>query len=640
MLHACTAGKKSLVLAAVGSAVIVPGLFMLSSILGGIVAGSRTGGLERGLGREVADFALRDAVTGRTVAFSDFRDRRAMVLIFLGIDCPISNLILPRLNALSALYAARGVAFIGINADDHEPAERVAEHARSHGVRFPILLDDGHAIADRFQVERMCEVLVVDGGGRLRYRGAMDDQYGRGARKDAPSRPYLSDALNAVLGGKTVAVPDTPVVGCLIERPRPKKLVRSIATVRPAKSCCDDQGEAADASSAMGRVTYAADIAPILQNKCQSCHRVGQAGPFALITYAQARRHAAMIREVVDEGRMPPWHADPRYGRFANDRSLTVRERLTLLAWIDQGVPEGDPKSLPPPRTFPEGWSIGTPDVVLSMPEVYTVQAEGTLPFQHFRVPTGFTEDRWVQAAEVRPGDRSVVHHILVRVTPHRDRGPEEPATEPYFGIYLVGDIPSVFPAGTARKVPAGSDLYFEVHYSPIGQARPDRSAIGLIFAKAPPVHQAKSKGVANDRIRIPPGAKNHRVDSSFTFEQDSHLLSMTPHMHLRGTDFRYTAVYPSGQTETLLFVPSYDFAWQSVYRLEEPKPMPRGTRIECVAHFDNSADNPANPDPTATVRWGEQTYNEMMCGYIDYYIDDLMIPSHELHERSAPVLE
>jgi hypothetical protein len=242
-----------------------------------------------------------------------------------------------------------------------------------------------------------------------------------------------------------------------------------------------------------------------------------------------------------------------------------------------------------------------------------------------------------VQAAEVRPGDRSVVHHILVRVTPRRASGPEERPTEPYFGIYLVGDIPSVFPAGTARKIPAGSDFYFEVHYNPIGQARPDRSAIGLIFAKTPPVHQAISKGIKNGRFAIPPGAKNHEVRSSFTFQRDSHLLSMTPHMHLRGKDFRYTAVYPDGRSETLLWVPSYDFAWQSVYRLQEPKPLPGGTRIDCVAHYDNSADNPANPDPTKTVLFGEQTNDEMMCGYIDYYIDDRVIANRALQKPAAP---
>ncbi len=343
-----------------------------------------------------------------------------------------------------------------------------------------------------------------------------------------------------------------------------------------------------------------------------------------------------MIREVVDQGRMPPWHADPSYGRFENDRSLSPSQRQTLLAWIDQGTPEGDPRTLPAPRVFPEGWTIGKPDIVFEMQETYAVQAEGTLPYQHFKVPTNFTEDRWVQAAEVRPGDRSVVHHIFVRVSSSTAPGEEGLPREPFFAGYVAGDMPSIFPPGMARRIPAGTVLRFEVHYNPIGVPRADRSAIGLIFAKAPPVHQVINKGIKNSNFVIPPGAKDHEIVSTFTFKADSHLLSMMPHMHLRGKDFRYTATYPDGHTETLLSVPYYDFGWQSVYRLLAPKPMPRGTRLDCLAHFDNSADNPANPDPAQAVRWGEQTTDEMMIGYIDYYIDDRMVASGRANGSAA----
>ncbi len=633
MIHHGIALKRMMVAKWLGWGAALLGL-LLAGIVGGVAAGRRTGSAERGFGRRVGDFVLKDAASGRMVGFGDFRDRRAVVLVFLGMECPISNMMLPRLNAMAEAYRDRGVAFLGVNSNAQETAAQVAEHTRIHGLCFPMLLDEGRAVADRFQVERMCEVLVIDAAGRLRYRGAMDDQYGRGTRKQAPAHCYLAEALDAILRGRAVAVPDTPVFGCLIERTKPGAVVRPIARARAVRVESVAAGQAVEASPSVGRVTYSAEIAPIVQNKCQACHRGGQAGPFSLLTYTQARRRASMIREVVDERWMPPWHADPRYGRFANDRSLSPRERSAMLAWIDQGAPEGDPRDLPPPRSFPEGWTIGTPDAVLEMEEVYTVQAEGTLPYQHFTVRSGFTEDRWVQAAEVRPGDRSVVHHILVRITPQLKSGGEADASEPYFAIYLVGDIPSVFPPGTARKVPAGADFYFEVHYTPIGLARPDRSAIGLIFAKTPPVHQVISKGIKNDRFNISPGAKNHPVESKFIFAHDSHLLSLTPHMHLRGKDFRYTAVYPGGRTETLLFVPSYNFAWQSVYRLDEPKPMPRGTRIECVAHYDNSADNPANPDPSKTVHWGEQTGDEMMVGYIDYYIDERGIAIRPHHRR------
>jgi peroxiredoxin len=609
-----------------GRVAVVLAMFLLAGVLGGIVVGRRSSARERGFGLRFDDLTLTDSATGRSIALSDFRDKRAVALIFLGIECPIGNLLLPKLNALAEAYGTRGVAFVGVNANKDESREDVANHAREHGLRFPIAVDPGHSVADRFQVERMCEVVVLDRDGWLRYRGAIDDQYGRGTRKESPVHSYLTDALEAILGGRAVAIPDTPVFGCLIERNASESASRLLARARAAKVEPTGESQPGAVQPSVGEITYAAQVAPIIQEKCQYCHRPGQAGPFSLLTYAQARRHAAMIREVVEERRMPPWHADPRYGCFSNDRSLRASERRMLLAWIDQGTPEGDPKLAPPPRAFAEGWTIGTPDVVLTMPEIYTVPAEGTVPYQHFRVRTGFTEDRWVQAAEVQPGDRSVVHHIFVRVATADGSEDIGGTKEPFFAAFVVGDAPSIFPPGTARKVPAGAEFHFEVHYSPTGTSRPDRSAIGLIFSKTPPVHQVITKGIKNGRFAIPPGAKNHEVQSTFTFRSDSHLLSLMPHMHLRGQDFRYTATYPDGRVETLLSVPAYDFSWQSVYRLDSAKPMPGGTRLDCIAHFDNSAENPVNPDPTQTVRWGEQTTDEMMIGYIDYYVDHQVI--------------
>jgi peroxiredoxin len=624
MLHRRIVGNRRQLGASLACAGILLGSLVAASILGS----GRVRRTDGGSGGRAGDFTLVEPSTGRKVRSRDFRDRRAVVLVFLGMECPISNVMLPRLNAMADAYRGRGVTFLGVNSSGLDPGEGVAEYARSHGVRFPMLVDLRQNLADQFQVERMCEVLVMDRGGRLQYRGALDDQYGLGKRKEAPTREYLAEALDAILGGKPVAVSRTEVFGCLIERSKPGVIRRTSASTRAAKveSARSEAGE--QEKTKVERPTFAADVAPILQAKCQSCHRPGQAGPFALLTFSQVSHHAAMIREVVDEGRMPPWHADPRYGRFANDRSLSPSQRATLLTWIDQGAPEGDQKALPPPRVFPEGWSIGKPDAVFEIPDDYTVQAEGTVPYQHFKVPTNFSEDRWVQAAEVRPGDRSVVHHIFVRVTSSTDPREEGLPREPFFAGYVAGDMPSIFPPGTARRVPAGAVLRFEIHYNPIGEQRRDRSSIGLIFATTPPEHQVITKGIKNSTFAIEPGAKDQAVVSSFTFGRDSHLLSMMPHMHLRGKDFRYSATYPDGRTETLLSVPFYDFGWQSVYRLLVPKAMPRGTRIDCLAHFDNSAENPVNPDPSQTVRWGEQTTDEMMIGYIDYYVDNRTIAS------------
>jgi hypothetical protein len=332
-----------------------------------------------------------------------------------------------------------------------------------------------------------------------------------------------------------------------------------------------------------------------------------------------------MIHEVVDERRMPPWHADPRIGEFKNDRSLTAAERATLLAWIDQGSPLGDARAVPAPRTFPDGWTIGTPDAVFEIPEPYVVPAQGTVEYVHIRMPTKFQQDVWVQAAEARPSDRSVVHHIIVYVIERgallRGGGIEGRANAHLCG-YAPGDMPSVYPVGSGKKIAAGSDFLFEIHYTPIGKIRTDRSKVGLIFAKGPVAHRAHTLGIPQNKFEIPPGADDHKVTSSFQFKNDAHLLSFMPHMHLRGKSFRYKATYPDGKSEELLSVPAFDFGWQSYYTLAEPKAMPKGTRIDCEARFDNSDKNPYNPDPSKAVRWGEQTWQEMMIGYIDY-IDD-----------------
>jgi peroxiredoxin len=593
---------------------------------------------DRGIGQRVANFTLND-VTGQPVSLYGFRGKRAVVLAFLGTDCPVGNLYSPRLAELSQAYSDKGVVFLGINSNAHETVEEVARHAREHGINFPVLKDPVNLVADLVLAQRTCEVLVIDGRAVLRYRGAIDDQYGQGTRRDSASKHYLRDALDAVVAGKPVAVASTPVIGCLLDRlePRPSEKSANGPRIRPAAPEIVAAREAEERAQPvkLGKVTYAADVAAILQDRCQSCHRPGQVGPFSLLSYDDARRHAAMIREVVDERRMPPWHADPRYGHFQNDRSLSPPERAALIAWVDQGAPLGDPTKLPAPRSFPEGWTIGTPDVEFELPEPYVVAAQGVLDYVHIRVPTHFKEDRWIQAAEARPGDRSVVHHILVYVDDHKKKqGWKE---QGHLCGYAPGDLPSVYAPGTAKKVPAGADLIFQLHYTPSGTVRSDRSKVGLIFAKSPVKHEAHTRGIAQTRFVIPPGADDHPVRSSYTFPRDAHLLSFMPHMHLRGKSFQYEATFPDGRKELLLSVPAYDFGWQSAYILETPLAVPRGTRIDCLAHFDNSADNPANPDPSKAVSWGDQTFEEMMIGYIDYVEDGPLGAARDRAEASPP---
>ena len=529
--------------------------------------------INRQVGQRLSNFTLHDAATGRPVSLYGFVGKKAVVLVFMGTDCPIAKLYAPRLVELNRDYRPHGVAFLGIYSNAHESDTEIAEQARTLAIDFPLLRDLQNVVADLALVERTPEVLVLDGRARICYRGAIDDQYGQGTRKDAPDHRYLKDALDAILAGRPIAVAATKVTGCLLDRVDPKpKQASSKPRVRAATPALiaaheekNEQGK-----QDLGEVDYATAAARIIQDRCQSCHRPGQVGPFSLASYDDARKHAAMIQEVVENRRMPPWHADPRYGHFANDRSLSPRERATLLAWVEQGTKLGDPAKLPPPRTFPDGWTIGQPDLVVEIPETYVVPAQGVVEYVRFRVPTKFTEDRWIQAGEAQPGDRSVVHHVIVYVDDHKGGKKRGPQFAHLCG-YAPGDMPSVYPPGTAKKVPAGADFIFEIHYTPIGRIRTDRSRVGLIFAKAPVTRQAYTVGIAEDEFLIPANQDNVPVASSLTLEQDTRLLSFMPHMHLRGKDFRYAISRPGQPAEVILSVPAYDFGWQSYYTLSEP---------------------------------------------------------------------
>jgi hypothetical protein len=341
-------------------------------------------------------------------------------------------------------------------------------------------------------------------------------------------------------------------------------------------------------------------------------------GPFSLLTHADAAHWAETIREVVREERMPPWHADPRFGKFANDRRLPKEEADVLLAWVKQGTPKGDDKDLPPAAKFPDGWSIGTPDAVFTMKDEFKVPAKGVLPYKKFAVDTGFKEDVWVRAAEARPGNRAVVHHIIVYALAPGKKEYEADGTAAMLAGWAPGDMPAVYPNGVAKRVKAGSRLVFEVHYTPDGKEQTDRSSIGVIFAKEPPEYAVETNILANLGLKIPPGKARHRDEFVYTFPEDAKLVSFMPHMHLRGTAAKYVATFPDGRTETLLSVPDYDFGWQSVYRFAEPLSMPKGTKVKWVGEWDNSADNPRNPDPKQEVRWGLQTWDEMQNGWME----------------------
>jgi peroxiredoxin len=578
--------------------------------------------IDRGLMQRLSNFTLNDVKSGRTHTLYGYQGRRAIVLVFLGTDCPVGNLYVPRLNELNKEFRTKSVVFLGINSNAHETADVVAKYVTDRGIEFPVLKDPENLVADSALIERTCEVIVLDAFARIRYRGAIDDQYVQGKAKDAPDHRYLHDVLTALVTDQNIKVPATKVAGCLIDRVELKPIAQASAPrIRAAAPEVTKLLEAREKEHAIdvGAVTYANGAAEIIQNKCQTCHRPGQVGPFSLLTYDDARKHSATIREVLDDRRMPPWHADPRYGHFVNDRSLSARERAILMAWLDSGTPLGDSGQLPAPRTFSEGWTIGKPDVIFELPEPYYVPAQGVVSYVYFRVPTNFKEDMWVQAAEAVPGDRSVVHHIIVYVNdPKAAKGPGGRPRPMHFTGYAPGDAPSFFPEGTAKRIPAGSDLLFQVHYTPVGKVKTDRSKLGLVFSKTKPTREAFTVGVANADLLIPSHRDNVLVSSSWVMPSGARLLSLFPHMHLRGKDFKFTITKPGESPQVALSVPAYDFGWQTYYILSDPMTLPEGTRIDCVAHFDNSESNPYNPDPNKMVSWGEQTFEEMMIGYLD----------------------
>jgi peroxiredoxin len=589
----------------------------------------------------VGSFRLSDPRDQASVGLDDLKSKKAVVVVFLGTECPVGNKFLPTLAGLHGEYADKGVQFLVVNSNVQDTPERVAAHARKYEVPFPVLKDPENKVADQFGATRISEAFVLDGRGTILYHGRIDDQFAVGVQRDKPTRRDLAEALDAVLAGKSVPNPTTETSGCVLSRVK-----------QPASG---------------GDVTYSKQVSRVIQNHCQECHRPGQIGPFPLMDYDDALAMSDTIREVVKDGRMPPWHADPRYGKFHNDRRLPEADKQTLLTWIDQNCPRGDPNDLPPKKDWPDGWRVGTPDAVFTMQQTFTVPAEqaGGVEYQYFAVPTNFKEDKWVVAAEAKPGAPEVVHHILVFVSsPEKPFQPSQPGNEVLCGV-APGDIALKLPPGMAKRVPAGSQLVFQMHYTTNGKVTKDRSSVGLIFTNEPPQYEAHTVSIYNAGFRIPAGADNHLVEvpspsgqrqqavlaaqslsslapgnlaagltqadtvrqaqyaafmeGPFTFEEDGYILGFMPHMHLRGKDFLYEAVKPDGKAEVLLSVPRFDFGWQTSYRLAEPYRMAKGGRVHCVAHFDNSAKNPANPDPTKEVRWGDQTWEEMMIGWMEY---------------------
>jgi hypothetical protein len=380
------------------------------------------------------------------------------------------------------------------------------------------------------------------------------------------------------------------------------------------------------------KFTFHKDVEPILQARCQNCHRPGEAAPMSLLTYNDARPWAKAIKQAVLAKKMPPWSADGSVGHFKNDRRLRPEEMDTFAKWADSGAAEGNVKDAPAPLQFSQGWAIGKPDAILEMPVPFEIPANGVVDYQWILIP-GFKEDKWIQAFEVRPGNRAVVHHVaafwrragskwMAEVQPgvpvaKPSTAPENGASDGIVAEYVPGVPPLVMPKGYAMRLPAGADIMLQVHYTPNGKPAQDRSSVGFIFADAPPEYQVMTTAVATVALKIPPYEPNYRAQASTTFGTDLRILGINPHMHLRGKSAEVRVTYPDGRVEELLRVPKYDFSWQITYEPEGDLKLPAGTKLEAVEFFDNSPNNPANPDPSKEVHWGDQTSDEMMVVYM-----------------------
>ena len=541
------------------------------------------------------NFVLLDQL-GKAHELHYYHDAPAVVLMVHGNGCPVVRNALNDYKALRDRYHAQGVPFFMLNANLQDDRAAIRQEAEAWDIDMPILNDEAQLVGESLQLIRTAEVLVIDPKTwQVAYRGPLNDRIDGYERQRAEVRErYAADALDALLRGETAAVAQRDAIGCLINFP--------------------SRGEQ------HGQISYSEQVAPILQRNCVVCHQEGGIGPWAMNGYPMVRGFAPMIREVIRTRRMPPWHADPHIGAFKNGRGLTVEEAQTLVHWAQAGAPRGEgPDPLAQMHNNSVDWPLGQPDLIIDIPP-FTVPANGVVEYQFPVVRNPLQEDRWVVAVDILPGDRNVVHHVLLASTDAED--PQVAADEGltnYISGYAPGNQAMQAPQGTGILVPGGGHYQFQMHYTPYGRTTVDHSKLGLYFADNPPANFLRQTVVVDPTILIPANKARHQEQAYLTFERDALLYSLVPHSHYRGIASEFELQRPDGGSEIVLSVPDYDFNWQRTYEFAEPVPMPAGSRLIHRTVYDNSARNPGNPDPDRDVPWGLQSWDEMLYGAVQY---------------------
>ncbi|MBX7168038.1 MAG: redoxin family protein [Pirellulales bacterium] len=559
-------------------------------------------GLVAPLGQPVtADTNLRD-IYGNERTIGDFAGNKAVVVCFLSTGCPLVKKLMPELKQLEAATRPQGAQFLAVYPNQGETINDIAAHAADYDVPFAVLKDYGQGLADALGAKRTPEFCVLDAKGVLVYRGWLSDRVRVNGLKIKADRNDLAEAIGEVLHGKKVTVPKTEADGCLIDRDEPRAIDFP--------------------------VTFADHVAPILQEHCEVCHRAGSMGPFSLSNYDDARDVGAMIKEVAVQRRMPPWHADARYGVWQNDRRLTEEQITLLAAWFDAGMPSGDLSQFQPKHWSSE-WAFEDPDFVVEAEKGFDVPADGVVPYQYIWAPQEvsdaiFTRQRWLVAGDVKPGVPQVVHHLMVYAVDPGAPGPQETYDGcRSIGSYVPGTSALVLPPETAMRVNRGSRICFEMHYTPYGKPAYDQPKVALKFRDTPPEHELQIAVLHTRQIAVPAQAEHYEMHLAAAAPYDSRMLALMPHLHMRGKSFKFELEYPprDGEVlphrEILLNVPRIDYFWQTIYWFKDPPFIPQRAAIRCTAHWDNSSSLANNPDPNTTVRWGPQSTDEMFVAWL-----------------------